>query len=359
MRKILLAGLMIGVSFIGSYGREQGLMTVTAQEATQMLNEADDFIDEIPEGYQDHQADAVLHALQGMTAELQQVRQSRNVTPKYSEGVEVRDINPLGGPARGIGMRLYRNKSADGKAQPLLIYFHGGGWTFGSLNSCANFCDALASGGAVSVLAVDYSLAPESPFPRGLSDCISAVEYAFQNFKELGTTPELISLGGDSSGGNLALATTLYFCENKQDDINIRSLALYYPVVDLDNPNEGSWKEYSRGYGLDGRLMEAFLKAYDDNGRAPESLGNISKKILKSPAKGDAELMKKLPPVMIISAERDILADQGKAFADKLKDVGVSVERIEFPGAVHLFITVPGQGAAFNKAVALTEEFLK
>lgn len=358
MKNIWFTGLLLGLSFTGVCGKNQVDVTIIPQEKIQMLNEADDFIDAIPEGQQDRQADAVLHALQGSSIELQQVRQSRDAAPKYSGGVEVKEICPLSGDARGVNMRLYRPKESEGKELPLLIYFHGGGWTFGSLNSCASFCDALASSGKVEVLSVDYSLAPESPFPRGLSDCIAATEYAFANSSELGTSPALISLGGDSSGGNLALATALYFAENNTEN-EIRSLALYYPVVSLENENAGSWKEYSRGYGLDKRLMEAFIKAYDDKGKASEMLGEISKNVLKSPAGASTELLAKLPPMMLITAERDILADQCGAFAQKAKGAGVDIQSVQFPGAVHLFITVPGQPTAFKKAVSLTADYLK
>ncbi len=178
MKKVLLVGILLGLWGL-NYGKDVKNVVLTQQEKTQMLNEADDFIDDIPEGQSDRQADAILHALSGSGAELEAVRQSRNGLPNYSEDVVVRDITPIDGSARGIAMRLYRAKSSEGETLPLLVYFHGGGWCFGSLNSCASYCDTLAAKGDVAVLAVEYSLAPENPFPRGLSDCISAVEYAF------------------------------------------------------------------------------------------------------------------------------------------------------------------------------------
>lgn len=360
MKKQLLTLFALGMTFCAATDAAKNAgPEITPQEKTQMLTEADDLIDEIPEGSQDRQADAVLHALQGSTEELQQLRQSRDVAVETSDAVTVREICPLDGAARGINMRLYAPKSAEGKQIPLLVYFHGGGWTWGNLNSCGAFCNALAATGNIGVLAVDYSLAPENPFPRGLSDCISAVEYAFSNCADLFTSPELISVGGDGCGGNLALATALYFGENKTEGCHIRSLALFCPVVSVENDNSGSWKKYSRGYGLDRRLMEALIKAYDDGGKAPEMLGNISKEILKSPGKASGDMLGKFPPVLIISAERDILIDQGTDFAGRLKESAVKVERQVFPGAIHMFITSPGQPTAFQKAVTLTSDFLK
>ncbi|MBD5357076.1 MAG: alpha/beta hydrolase [Bacteroides sp.] len=357
MKRILLAGLLLTVSMGVTSGKGNKICELTKQEKTQLLNEADDFIDELPDGLQDRQADAVLHAMQGAAFELQEVRQSRDKSFTYSDNIKITDICPIDGMARGINMRLYQPKVNNDKL-PLLIYLHGGGWTFGSLNSCAAFCDALTSSGNIAVLAVDYSLAPENPFPRGLSDCIAVVEYVFANTDKLGTSPTLISLGGDSSGGNLALATSIYMIGTQKSDKELKSLILYYPVVNINNENTGSWRQYSRGYGLDRRLMDAFSSAYDDNGRSPEQIGNISKDVLKSPLSAPEDILAKLPPILMIAAERDILADQGKAFTEKVKKTGNSIERIEFPGSVHLFITVPGQPTAFNKAVALTADFL-
>lgn len=357
IKKVLLTWLLAAMPIVLISGNDRKIYELTQQEKMQLLNEADDFIDDIPEGYQDRQADAVLHALQGSGLELQSVRGSRDVTIEYSQGVEIKDITPIDGVARGVTMRLYKPKKTEEYPIPLLIYMHGGGWTFGSLNSCANFCDKLVSIGNVSVLAIDYSLAPENPFPRGLSDCISAVEYAFVNAAELGTTCDLISLGGDSSGGNLALATALYWIANKKSD-EIRSLILFYPVVTVINDNAGSWKKYSRGYGLDRRLMEAFIRAYDDNGKADDTISDLPNEALISPIKASKELLELLPPTLMIAAERDILFDQGKEFYEKVKETGNSINWVEFPGSVHLFITVPGQPTAFNKAVTMTDDFL-
>ena len=105
-------------------------------------------------------------------------------------------------------MRLYSPINCD-RPLPLLIYLHGGGWTFGSINSCARFCNAIASSGKIKVLAVDYRLAPEHPYPAGLDDCCDAVEFAIDNATTLGIDADKISVGGDSSGGNLSIATAI------------------------------------------------------------------------------------------------------------------------------------------------------
>lgn len=339
-------------------------MLPTEKEKVKFLNEADDFIDDIAEGLQDRQSDAVLHAMRGQTAELANIRMSRNGSPSLSDKVVRKDIVGTGS-ARGIAMRLYIPKASQGKISklPLLIYFHGGGWAFGSLNSCASFCDALAAKGSAMVLAVDYSLAPENPYPASLSDCVASFEYALEHVKEWGGSPDLISLGGDSAGGNLALATALYAESNKKQ-LKVRSLVLFYPVVKAYSDKSASWKEYSRGYGLNSRLMEAFNEGYLSKRATSQAIDKTyGNKVVTnpyiSPADASGTMLSQLPPVLLIGAERDILYDQGKAFAEKLKKAGKSVDHITFDGSVHMFITMKGQPTAFTKAVDLTAAFLK
>lgn len=362
MKKHVIALLGLGMIATCGFAKVPKKLLPTEKEKIAFLNEADDFIDEMAEGLQDRQCDAVLHAMRGQTRELANVRMSRIEEITYSNNVRVKDI--VGdGSARGIKMRLYQPKEADDKKLPLLVYFHGGGWTIGSINSCADFCDALASGGKAMVLAVDYSLAPENPFPSGLMNCVSAVEYAEEHVEEWGGSRSMISLGGDSSGGNLAISTALYLQEQDRS-VDLKSLVLFYPVVKAYADGSASWKEYSRGYGLDARLMNSFNEAYVSS-VTNVGVSGVDKdnqdvhNPLISPAEAEKSKLAKLPPVLIIGAERDILFDQGKEFADVLKRTGNDVEHIEFPGAIHLFITVKGQPTAFAKSVDLTNTFLE
>ena len=130
---------------------------------------------------------------------------------------------------------------------PQLLYLHGGGWTFGSINSCGRFCDAQAASGKMRVIALDYRLAPEHPYPEGLDDCVSAVNYIIDHAAELHIDANHITIGGDSSGGNLALATALSeTCCGK-----IESLLLFYPVTKAFDDGSESWQQYSKGFGLD------------------------------------------------------------------------------------------------------------
>ena len=313
-----------------------------------MRLEADAFRCGMPTGLQKKQALAVETAINGDTTLLNEVRNSRNSSPTYSGNVIVTDMKIAGQNGHDIPARLY-SPIREGGTLPLLVYFHGGGWTFGSLNSCARYCDAIASTGIAKVLAVDYVLAPEHPYPEGLHDCIDAVEYAFANSKELGVDPSSISVGGDSSGGNLALATALHNVDNTK--LPIKSLVLYYPVVIAENDGSESWLKYGDGFGLDADLMDKFNEAYISSVQ-PANIGTIS------PAFATDNQLLQLPPMLMINAERDILSSQGESFSRRLTELGCSVKHITFPGAVHLFITVAGQNRAFSRSIDLSTSFL-
>ena len=228
----------------------------------------------------------------------------------------------------------------EGDTLPLLVYLHGGGWTIGSINSCARYCAAMADNG-VAVLAVDYRLAPEHPFPAGLNDCIDAVKTASDSLATWQCNS--ISLGGDSSGGNLAVAAALAGLPCR-----VAGLVLFYPVTEAYADNSESWIEYGEGYGLDAALMDAFNDAYTDDSRNP----------LVSPALASDSTLVSLPPLLLVAAERDILRSQGEKFAVRLEKLGVDVTHRLIPGSVHLFITVPGQPAAFDEAVRQSRVFL-
>lgn len=152
-----------------------------------------------------------------------------------------------------------------------------------------------------------------------------------------------ITLGGDSSGGNLALATAL----SEQCRGKIESLLLFYPVTKAFDDGSLSWRKYGKGYGLDAEIMKAFNRAYTLNTDARSeaiSVGLCSDEALQA-----------LPRTLLVTAERDILCDQGKELAERM---GNKATRIEYTGTVHLFITVPGQDAAFAKAVRDAVSFI-
>ena len=234
---------------------------------------------------------------------------------------------------------------------PLLVYLHGGGWVIGSNASCSRFCGELAATGKAVVVSVGYPLAPEHPFPEGMEFCSSALDYIMEHASSWGSAPELVSLGGDSSGGNLALSVTLSRIRKGQE--LPRSLVLFYPVVSAWDDGTPSWNTYGSGFGLDSDLMDAFNDAYCISGH------DSREEALISPSLAEDSELSLIPPSLFIAAERDILHDQGLDFCRRIIELGVSVDRRTLSGTVHLFITVPGQESAFRESVRAAEEFLK
>ncbi|MDE5639781.1 MAG: alpha/beta hydrolase [Odoribacter sp.] len=315
-------------------------MPYPEMDSATLRKEADTFLAGMPHSLQARQAKAVRRAIQGDTEVLNHIRHSRNAPSPLPEGVSATYLTPR--------LRLYTPIVQAESARPVLVYFHGGGWTFGSINSCSRFCGELAAKAGISVLAVDYGLAPESPFPHGLNDCINAVRFAMQHAEEWGCASHLVSAGGDSAGGNLAIAVALSML--RSDTIPLRSLVLFYPVTLAYADHSESWKRYGTGFALDSELMEAFNQAYASREASHHPFISV--------AHAPEELLSQLPPTLFVAAERDILCTQGKEFTRRLNQLGVNINRYEFPAAVHLFITVPGQPLAFNYALSLTASFL-
>lgn len=191
------------------------------------------------------------------------VRTSRNKKPDLPIEVNAIDLNE--------NYRLYTSKAQVDSTRSLLIYLHGGGWCFGSNNSCATFCAELVKESGIAVLAVEYPLAPEHPYPASLNACVEALLYAYEHASDWGVDANRISVGGDSAGGNLALTTAIRMIYT-QEQVNrtglnanlpkIHSLILFYPVVKVWNDGSESWELFKNAYGLDGELMTTFNMAY-------------------------------------------------------------------------------------------------
>lgn len=321
----------------------------TAQpDCSKMRNEAFEFIRGMPADLQGLQELAVRMAMAGDVAALEVVRNSRNKVAELPEDVSAMDIEGK--------YRLYMPAQISRRQLPVLIYLHGGGWCFGSINSCARFCSEFVKASGIAVLAVDYPLAPECPYPAALGCCMEAVNFVYDNAAQYNLDKYRISIGGDSAGGNLALATALGMVvaggnSDKTHAPCLDSLILFYPVVKAWNDNSDSWQKYGNGYGLDSGIMEAFNEAYigENDPASP----------LISPFCAEAVYLAQLPPVLIVNADHDILRDQGADMYAALVHAGVRAYRKVLPGTTHLFITVPGQSTAFREAVRLSAEFIR
>jgi len=224
--------------------------------------------------------------------------------------------------------RLYRPLNSRPEEElPLVVYFHGGGWCVGDVDSYDVLCRELTNGSGCSVLSVEYRLAPESPFPAAVDDAIFCTEWAARSHDLLGIDPGRIALAGDSAGGNLCIVTALAARESRT--VSIRFIVLIYPSTEIFS-SRSSRQEFGQGYLLDSESLEWFYARYLRHGDAYEWTA--------SPML--AESLSGLPPMLLVTAECDPLRDDGVAFAERVRDEGGDVEHLAVPGVVHGFLTL-------------------
>jgi acetyl esterase len=247
--------------------------------------------------------------------------------------------------ADGVPGRLYRPAAPSGEPTGLLVYFHGGGWVIGDLDSHDNVCHALCSRSGHAVLSVDYRLAPEHPFPAGLDDCIQATRWAHANAGALGVDPNRIAVGGDSAGANFAAV----ICHLAPVPLVFQLLV--YPVTDA-RINTASYDENATGYFLTKTAMQWFVDHYlaGDDG-APDDPR-------VSPLLADDDTLAAGPPALVITAGYDPLRDEGAAYADRLGGLGVPTSHVHYPGQFHGFFSLAHMLADARAAHALTARML-
>lgn len=231
----------------------------------------------------------------------------------------------------GVPCRLHRPVGID--RPPVLVYLHGGGWIVGGLDSHEGVVRSLCARAGVAVLAVDYRLAPEHPFPAPLEDCLTVTRWAGeQDFAS-------VSVGGDSAGANLAAAVALVF---RAEGRPLACQLLVYPALDA-HASSASYDTVGPGHGLDPQNMRWFWTQYCGTHPKDDPL-------LSPAATGD---LRELAPAVVATAEFDVLRDEGDRYAERLAESGVQVWTKRYAGMVHGFL---GQGAAVAAAdAALTE----
>jgi acetyl esterase len=230
------------------------------------------------------------------------------------------------GPAGTIDARLYVPfASAAATSPPLLVYYHGGGWVIGDLETHDSPCRFLAHHAGAQVLAVDYRLAPEHPFPAGAEDAIAAYAWVSENAARFGTEPGKIAVGGDSAGANLAAVTCLLAREEGAPMPAMQ--LLIYPVTDCTQEML-SRQTFREGFILTRRDMDYFEDRYLPSG-TDRSDPRVS--ILQ------ADDISRLSPAYIATAGFDPLRDEGEAYAQRLREAGVPVALRRHPGLVHTF----------------------
>ena len=226
------------------------------------------------------------------------------------------------GPAGELPVRVY---TPEGEAPfPIVVFFHGGGWVVGTLDTYDPLCRALAAATPAVVVSVGYRLAPEHRWPAAAEDAYAATLWASRNAAALGGAQHRLAVAGDSAGGNLAAVVALGARDRGGPAIAFQLLV--YPCLDVAGDTD-SWREHADGFYLTAAGMRWYWDHYlgGADGTAPDA----------SPLR--AAFVGGLPPALVIGAEHDILRDEGEAYAARLREAGVDARAIRVPGLVHGF----------------------
>ncbi|MEO8936216.1 MAG: alpha/beta hydrolase [Burkholderiaceae bacterium] len=249
-------------------------------------------------------------------------QQCRSARPARPEGVETLD--------RTVGqcdvpVRFYR--PAKEGPLPALIYLHGGGWVIGSIETHDDITAALAHDAGCVVVSVGYRRAPEHPFPRAFDEVLDVLTWLHANAKDVGIDPLRLFVGGDSAGGNLSAAVAM---AARDRAIALAGQVLLYPCLDTDFTRTSHVSEFDAPF-MSGRQMQWFWQQY-----LADAASRLDPHAVPMRATDDA--LRGLAPAFVATAEHDSLFDEGRVFADRLRDAGTEVHFEPGPGLVHGFI---------------------
>ncbi|MFL6125944.1 alpha/beta hydrolase [Actinophytocola sp.] len=301
--------------------------------------------------------------LDPQVAALRAERMARGATPLYemtldeARAADLADIRAGGGtaepvfevtdatfpgPAGELPVRLYR-PCAD---RPLrtLVYFFGGGWTLGGIDTSDGVCRALANAAGCLVVTPGYRLAPELPFPAAVHDCLAAVAWVRENAGRLGADPDRIAVGGDSAGGNLAAVVA-----QQTRDRPLAAQLLVYPNT-CYHADTRSLRDNDDRWMFNRHSVDWYWRNYltdPADGRDPR----VSP-LLATDLSG-------LPPALVVTAEYDPLRDEGERYAERMRAAGVPVELSRYDGMAHGFFTMSGVLPDARRAVAQAAEYLR
>lgn len=243
--------------------------------------------------------------------------------PAAADVASVRD-RQIDGPGGPLMLRIYRGAGTSADAPlPCQLYLHGGGWVIGSLESHDRLCRTVANEAGICVVAVDYRLAPEHPFPAALDDAACALRWVADHAGELAIAPERIGVGGDSAGGNLAAVLALMARDGSAPPIVHQ--ALLYPVVDLTAASE-AYRRVTSGVPLTAATMHYFIEHYTPRAGDRQDWRASP---LKAPSLAGSA------PALVLTVAHDPLSDEGRAYAARLEAEGVRVTSLHLGDHVH------------------------
>ena len=240
---------------------------------------------------------------------------------------DIEDIKVSGGPNGDVSVKIVRPKGVK-DALPAVIYVHGAGWVLGGWSTHDRLVLELANYAQVAVVYVDYSRSPEAKYPTAIEESYLVTKYIADNAKKFNIDPAKLAIAGDSVGGNMATAVCMMAQERGGPRIDLQ--VLFYPVTDANFDTE-SYRKFGEKHFLETEGMKWFWDQYttaETDRKAPTV----------SPLQAPLDLLKKLPTALVITAENDVLRDEGEAYAHKLIEAGVTVTAMRCLGTIHDFV---------------------
>jgi acetyl esterase len=264
--------------------------------------------------------------------------------------VDIEDLMIADGPSAQVALRILRPENTH-TPLPVIVHIHGAGWVFGSTQTHDRLVRELAVGAGAAVVFPVYRLCPEVRYPTALEECYMVARWVARRGQEHGLDAQRLAVAGDSVGGNMAAAVTLLSRERGGPDIRLQ--LLFYPVTDASF-DTASYHQFAEGYHL---RRDAMMWCWDQYTRHPSE----RKEITASPLRASVEQLQGLPPALIITAEADVLRDEGEAYANKLRAAGVRVTAVRFQGTIHDFVMLNAlaQSTAARGAIALATAWLR
>ena len=232
------------------------------------------------------------------------------------------------------------------EVRPAIVYFHGGGWVLGNLDTHDAVCRRLAHESGCVVIAIDYRLAPENPFPSAIDDCDAATRYVLAHADELNIQGSKVVVAGDSAGGNLAAVVAQRFRDEELAGIELQ--LLIYPVIE-PNFESDTYEEFADGFGLTRKAMKFFWEQY-----VPDPAAYKNAYAVPSEAR-----LSRLPKTFVATAEYDVLRDEGERYARRLSESGCDVTLVRYEGMLHGFVHFAGAFDEGVKATAKIGRFVK
>ncbi len=255
-----------------------------------------------------------------------------------------------GGPTGQVPVRIVRPAGVGGTL-PVILYVHGAGWVFGDAHTHDRLVRELAVGAGAAVVFPEYDRSPEARYPVAVEQSYAAAQWVVAHGAEKGLDGSRLAVAGDSVGGNMAAALTLLAKE--RGDVRFAAQVLFYPVTDASF-DTGSYHQFAEGYFLRRDAMQWFWDQYTTD---PAQRAEIT----ASPLRASLDQLAGLPPALVITAEADVLRDEGEAYANKLRAAGVPVTAVRYQGIIHDFVMLNAlrETAAADAAIAQASAVLR